>query len=287
MRGRLWAVLITMISFSLPVMFWIGSAVVALVTLRQNSREGGFLLLCALASIAIVSWSSGQQQPEALLCVMGAFICAQVLRTTASWSITLLVFIPVVILMNVFAIDHYEQQVNEVLRIIKQEFGSLVSLYPDGNAGTEAQITELLKKSMLKSVSFVMSITVIIALVLARYWQAALYNPGGFGNEFRQLRFNFSVVMILACCLFLLSQLTIDMKLFAAIQPVVLIPLVLTGTAIIHSIVKFKQMSVGWLVLYYILMIVAYPLMVSIAVLLCCIDSAVNIRSKLTTSKQD
>ncbi len=27
----------------------------------------------------------------------------------------------------------------------------------------------------------------VLCLLLARYWQAALYNPGGFGQEFRAL----------------------------------------------------------------------------------------------------
>ena len=30
----------------------------------------------------------------------------------------------------------------------------------------------------------------VLCLLLARYWQAALYNPGGFGEEFRALQYS-------------------------------------------------------------------------------------------------
>ena len=42
-----------------------------------------------------------------------------------------------------------------------------------------------------------LQVTCLLCLMLARYWQASLYNPGGFGREFRSLRLAPAVAVIL------------------------------------------------------------------------------------------
>ena len=60
-------------------------------------------------------------------------------------------------------------------------------------------------------------------------------------------------------------------------------PLVLVAIAVVHSLVKAKDISNYWLVMFYALMIVFTPALLVLAVL-GCLDSWLNIRSRFKIS---
>jgi hypothetical protein len=104
--------------------------------------------------------------------------------------------------------------------------------------------------------AWVMSVT--IPLLLARWWQAILYNPGGFGTEFRAFR----LPRILALPAALLS-------LYVSVQAmkngpqglamdllfVAIVMYLFQGLGVAHYYIRERQASVGWLVALYMTLI--------------------------------
>jgi hypothetical protein len=61
------------------------------------------------------------------------------------------------------------------------------------------------------------AMTAVMCLLLARYWQAALYNPGGFGSEFRALYYPPAVAVVLALLAIGLASLGLEFRTWALI----------------------------------------------------------------------
>jgi hypothetical protein len=93
------------------------------------------------------------------------------------------------------------------------------------------------------------AMTAVMCLLLGRYWQAALYNPGGFGSEFRALRYPPALASVLALAAIALASLGMDYRTWALIC---LIPLSFAGVALVHARVAHRGQGVGWLVGFYV-----------------------------------
>ena len=90
--------------------------------------------------------------------------------------------------------------------------------------------------------------TSVLCLLLARYWQAALYNPGGFGDEFRALRYPLAVSSVLAVASIALASLGLQYRTWAVIA---LLPLTFAGLALVHARVRHREQGMGWLTGFY------------------------------------
>lgn len=93
MRGRLQALLLTVVGAGSLLFCWISAAVLALVTLRKGVAEGAWLLLWALLPAGALLYAYGDGGPLSLL--LGVMAIALVLRTTVSLSLSLLAVVPV------------------------------------------------------------------------------------------------------------------------------------------------------------------------------------------------
>jgi cellulose synthase/poly-beta-1,6-N-acetylglucosamine synthase-like glycosyltransferase len=119
----------------------------------------------------------------------------------------------------------------------------------------------------------------IVLLMLARWMQAALYNPGGFKQEFHKLRVEQKAGLILIAAMLLAS--------FGVLIPeawvlYLVIPLLFSGIALVHAVVAIKNLSRMWLVTFYVLLML--PITVQMLVLFALIDSWYDFRSRLQGS---
>jgi len=96
-------------------------------------------------------------------------------------------------------------------------------------------------------------------LFLARYWQAALFNPGGFQKEFHALRLGQFVA--LACVVIIALALVVGGSLWSAFAMVALFALFIQGLAVCHSLVKQRGLSHGWLVGIYVLLLLPHTVL--------------------------
>ena len=112
-------------------------------------------------------------------------------------------------------------------------------------------------------------------MLLARYWQAALYNPGGFGQEFKRLRLPAVIVFPLVFSMLLAPSLGIQA---AILTPVCSVPLVFAGLAVVHGLVAKYRSGNFWLIGLYIGIVLftqlTYPLLMVLAI----VDSVFDFR---------
>jgi len=103
-----------------------------------------------------------------------------------------------------------------------------------------------------------------ICLLLGRYWPAALFRAGAFGQEFRVLAFGRIPAVALAMLL-LLGTLQVMAAVNLAV--VLLTVFMLQGLAVAHALVKARHLSVLWLAgLYGVLMLIPQVIVLVAAV---------------------
>jgi len=183
--------------FLLPFASCVSGALVGLATLRQGVVEGLAVIALAVVMIAVFT-VTGYGTPVPAL-VMGAtmwlpvWLCAGVLRHTRDQGKSLVVaallaalFAGGIRLATGDATAWWQALLEHALTATKQ-YGSSPSIGPG-----ELEVAANLLNSMIAA-SMAVSLTLTVSI--ARWWQGLLYNPGGFGREFRALRLPKAVVL--------------------------------------------------------------------------------------------
>jgi len=126
-----------------------------------------------------------------------------------------------------------------------------------------------------------MTFNILICLFMARWWQAILYNPGGFQQEFHNLRIG-KVVAIVAAGLLLISILPMGLvsSLASDFLKVILALFVLQGLSVIHAVVLIKKLQTVWLVAVYVLLVLMSELIAMVGF----VETWVDFRGKLKKS---
>ena len=97
----------------------------------------------------------------------------------------------------------------------------------------------------------------ILCLLLARWWQAALYNPGGFGQEFRALQLTPAITTVLVMPALALVASGVEYRTWAVIFAV---PLTFAGLALVHARAALRGQGSGWLTGFYLMWLVFDPM---------------------------
>ena len=271
MRGRVHAIGASMVCASLPILNWLSTSIVSLVVLHRGGVEGSLVLLCALLPMGVVIYLTGVA-PTPLIALLGTVGLAYVLRVTISWEITLVL----AVVFSAIGILIFESTSTERLK-------SIVEWYMEfTQQDSTEQSFETVRKVILAVFAMGQAFAMLAFLMLARWWQSQLYNPGGFQKEFHQLRitwgFSTGIVLLLVICYVFNDSLGQWMLLLT-------VPLLLSGLGMVHWLIGYRKMSVRWLIIFYFLLLVFsnffYPLVASLAL----IDSFLDVRKRIQTTK--
>ncbi|MGL6162145.1 hypothetical protein [Microbulbifer sp.] len=265
MRGRVRAVLITMVGIPL-----ISPAALALVSLRRGGSEGLMVLAWALLPV-IAAGLSGYMSP--LMTGLAAshfaavFCGAMLLRGTRSWGAAL-VGVTAVAAAGILLTAHFSGGLLQ----------SLLEAAEASGGGQAEQLRQVFGSEPLATgyLSWVSAITVALALVLGRWWQALLYNPGGFRQEFHQLR----MPLPLAAAGMLLWVFGLVSEGLVFWGAVVAFPMVVAGIALIHWLVARRGWGRGPLVALYVMLVIAALPLAGFLCGLALIDSWIDIRGR-------
>lgn len=258
MAGRLQAAGFVIVFALLPLFGLLANAAIALVTLRKNWQEG--LLLTLIGSVAIAIFTYIEQQNISF----GFFIAwiqwtpvvlfAWVLNQTVSWKVTLQALLGLsmlsVFLLHIIIPDTTTFWLELFNNTIKAE--SLPS-EDQANIAILQQRIQQISPLITGIIVAMSSIVVIISLLMARYWQSQLYNPGGFGEELRELRLGkaSALIMIALVIMAFATEINGVMELLFCGVAVFLFQ----GIALIHALVKLRGMRQLWLIVLYLLLI--------------------------------
>jgi hypothetical protein len=273
MRGTPYAIGAVVIATLVPWLFWLGAAITALVTLRRGLAPA-LPVIVAAALPAGWWWTRGDAIP--LASILLVTLMAVVLRSRMRWSEALIAGALVgagMIQLGIFLPPGGAGPMLEQLRQGSPEIETMLAELTRQGMDTE-QLASLL-------ISGVTGLIVLLAavgcLALARGWQAGLYNPGGFREEFHGLRLTvreLAVLVALGVIGMLLGLPGLGMLLW--------VPLLVGGIALVHGVIGSKGMNRLWLVAFYALLITTWP-MILIVLLLAFIDVFADFRGRLAS----
>lgn len=270
MRGRMQATLVVVGSAALPLLFWLCAASGSLVLLRRGMSDAFGILVWALLP-ALVWWFLGD--PSILLIMLGTLVLAQILRLTGSWTNTLLAS---VVLGGMFALILAATSV-ELIEVLADTVRKVLQQFADeGEMSAEqlASLHESLTPAVTGLLASSLQVVCLLCLVLARYWQAALYNLGGFGREFRAVRLKWPVALALLLGFLVMPKLGVQAAIFA---PICTVPLLFAGLALGHGLIEMKRLSSFWLIGMYIAVLMLGNLICLLAV----VDGLFDFRGRL------
>ena len=266
MRGNKQATMVAVLFAIIPVLFWISAALVALVILRKGYRDGAQVFMWSLLP-AIAWWSNGDPTPA--LTLIGAAGLASVLRYSASWAYVLVAsLVAAVVSMPILA--SYLQDVMMAFA----EAGIQLEAQQKLPENVDKELLQTLMEGVLGAVHMAI---LLACVVLARWWQAALFNPGGFQTEFHQIRLPLWRTGTLALAGFGLSNVT-DMTQWLFVLS---IPLLFAGLALVHGLVEQLKLSQAWLFAIYLALLLSSAVVFTILALLATLDSVFTLRQRL------
>jgi hypothetical protein len=265
------AIIAIVATLFIPLLFWLGAALMALSILRHGAKEAANVVLWG--SLPAFVWlAMGIYIP--LFVVIGTIALAVTLRSSVSLMLSMLcgsvigifVYLGLMLAMPETLVEGISQ--SELI---------LVEIFKD-NPEAWQQIEPHFATSVVGALSASLTTTIVLCLLLARWWQSLLYNPGGYREEFLSLKAH----SIYSGSVFLLMILGSSLPpIFSGLLSALSIPLVITAASLAHSIIERKQLDKSWLTAFYISVFLLgnflFPLLIFIAFL----DSIIDIRGRL------
>jgi hypothetical protein len=282
MRGRVQATLVVVGCAAMPLFFWLSAAAGCLVFLRRGMKDASSVLLWALLP-ALVWWYYGE--PRTLMVLLGTLFLAAQLRSSESWNRVLLVSIALGIVYGVVLGVVFR----EPLEAMAQQLQGLLPQLPGGiyqqlSVEEQARLAALITPVLTGLIAALLQFVSVLALILGRYWQAVLYNPGGFGREFRAIRIPLWPAMLLLACMVIGPNFGPQI---AMLTPLCSVPLVFAGLALLHGLVARGKVAKFWLVGLYVTLLLFMQLIYPLLVVLAIVDSLIDFRGRLTPKDVD
>ncbi len=277
MRGPMQAAGVAAFTTAVPLLFWIGAAVIGLVILRLGLRQGLSIGLWAL--LPALGWSWFGQDPTALAVLLEVSLMAAVLRTSQSWQKALLSGSFLALIIGLLLPILYPG-------LLEQLVQTGVSFYQQYNADVAREMGDQLEPIIRQTMNASMAGTFLVAgavlTMVARNWQAGLYNPGGFRKEFHALRLSGPVATMCIVAMFAGPVLGLNSVLMAWVAG---LPPTIAAVALVHGIVGRKGLSKQWLVMFYIAMLLLGPSLLLLLLIVAFVDSWLDIRGRMKPSK--
>jgi len=256
LRGRIQAAgvmsVLGLVGLYLPPLTLASGATVALVTLRFGPGRGGNVtLLATLICVLVSSLVLGSPLPIIGLLAMWlpCLLVAQVLAVSHSQG-RMLTALGVLGLLAAGGFRLFIEDVDDWWRYL------LDNLLKQFLSGGEPEQMQQLVKVLAPQMNGVFAATVLMSLamslLLARWWQSLLMNPGGFGREFQQLALPrlLTLPVVLAVSY---DSLVGGIGILHDAVDLLAVMYMLQGLAVLHRLVALKRMPYGMLVAAYVL----------------------------------
>ena len=275
MRGRLQASGVAALASVLPLLSWLGASIVALVVLRRGNKEGLLVFLWAFLPLVLVYQTGGDS--SGMIALLGAFLAAVVLRLSVSWVVTLYATVVAAVMGSLVFMQLSE---SILMAFVDWYVDVMESLAADTGAPVVTAASG--ERQAVSYLAMGQGYMMVLALMLARWWQSVLYNPGGFKQEVQQTRLtpkaSLPLVLVMAGCLVTDG--------FGTWVGVASIPFVVIGSGLVHWILDSQNRSNHWYVMYYVTLVMFFQLASAALVVLVIADGFIDLRQRIQ-SRED
>lgn len=271
MASRMQAIIAIAACLAIPLLFWLGAALLALVVLRQEWKESSQVLLWSV--LPAVGWMAGGD-PTPFISACGTVLLALILRSTVrlDWAVLTSAGLGVLLYFSLPLL------LGDLLPLVTEASEKVVAESLKEQADLQTRLLPLVGPVIQGVLAALHTLVLIVSLLLGRHWQSALYNPGGFGEEFGQLRLPLAYTLPVVVGTFWAGQIEPEM---AGILPILTMPMMIAGLAFFHGLVKVTNASPHWVWPIYIGLMFLGPYMYALLIFVAWLDSLINIRARL------
>lgn len=256
-QAALVAATTAMLGIILAPAIWVSAAVIALVTLVKDFRQGAVVMGFAAIGTALLASLIFSSPMVAIYFVLMAWMPVWLAATVLKHTVSLAASLQFIAGLSIFAVI--------VLYVVFPDYGEVwrepldllvLQLAEQYQGQLSLQELEQAKELAIKLIPGLLASSVlfgvIISLFLARWWQALVVNPGGFGKEFRELNLG-KTAAVIATGIVIAAVVVATEPVYAML--LVILALYLTqGLSIVHAIVAGRQLNSVWLYVIYIAM---------------------------------
>ncbi len=243
--------------FVMPLAFMFSGAPVALVTLRRGGRAGLQVIGGVGLVVAVLAMLAGLGPALALgfavTIWLPVWVCCIGLRRSESQATVVLV---AALLATMFALGMH-LAVPDVTSWWRGWLDIwLTQTMPTGDLDKYRGILEPVAPMLNALVAVAMMLSVTVAVLLGRAWQAALFNPGGFRSEFHGLSLPRNLVVPLVAVG--VAVVFVEGPVLSLLRDLLVIGLfafLFHGIAAVHRTVAGRGLHRSWIVGMYVLML--------------------------------
>lgn len=275
--------LLSLISVYFLPMFWCTSIVIALATLRHGPKDG--LMLTSWACLPVVAFILAQHvDVDAVVLILDymlIFLVASLLYSYSSWKFVLefsvLSGFVLVLLMNTYATDIIQAwSITVASMVTNLEQAKKITL----GLEQKAYFVQILTMLAVGLLVLQVLLSNIMALLMARAWQAYLFNPGGLAAEFKKIRaskwVSIAVVVVTLICV-------LDYPIAFEFLPVLFLPHIIAAVSLIHYVADKNPNKQIFLGLFYITALIAASVVIPMLIIIGFIDSFYDYRKARKT----
>jgi hypothetical protein len=242
----------------------VSSAIIALIWMRLGARAGGVTVgISLLFSTTIALMTSLPVLAPAAVIVsswLPVIVMAWVLRDTIRLDLAILAGAALVatVLVAVYA------AIPDIAGSWRRLFAGVLE-NPQVLPGQLQEMDPEVRDQLLTSASRYITglygamwfFLAALSLLLARSWQAHLFNPGGMQKEFHELRFG--RIASGAALVVVMAAVFTRFELLVALAFLMCAVFALQGIAVLHGAVRQRGLGVVWLVVAYVLILFMVP----------------------------
>ena len=271
MRGRVQASAVAALGNALPL---ITPATIGLVALRKGFSEGGLICLWGLLPVFLTYFYSDSNQFFVLLTAcnfLNILLVCGILRYRGDWEMALVSLVIISIIL-----------MGSLLLMFQQDFEVLVQrlieVFEEASRQTNIESLKIEKSSIAVFTTWTIVLNTFLGVVIARWWQSIIFNPGGFKEEFQGIRLNRKLLILIFSILILSSAIFNQYSNWAYLS---IFPLVVGGLSLFHWLVNEKNLGKVPIIFTYVFMVLFTPFVILILALLGTVDCFYNVRQKL------
>lgn len=265
------AILAVAIALITPLFFWLGAAIAALTVLRHGLKEAAPVLMWG--SLPAIAWAGfGDITPVSVLA--GAVLMAVVLQKSVNLGATVL-FALVAGAAYYIALP---SAMPEMVTQLQAQSEEIMAKAFEADPVILEQLKGRVGPLITGALASVIALMAVLCLLLGRWMQSALYNPGGYSKEFGEMRLPATYSVALILMVLIASGIPAGI---GGLLPIMTIPPVIAAFALVHGIVGMKQLSGAWLVAFYLCVFLMGPYFYTLLILIALADSVIDIRGRI------
>ena len=278
LRGRFQAFTVALLGNFFPV---IGQAAVGLVSLSKGVTQGFWLFMWVSLPLVLMHYISADNPLLITVSIASLglmVVTAAMHKALASWQWTILTAVVASSLIALACGLLMQEHVEALISQVKQFLGEMSS----GQNQTAVKLV-MTQSMLLGLVAMILSVGSIISLMVSRWWQSLIQNPGGFQKEFHNFKIESKIAALLIVAIVLGMLLPKEHQFWVQM---IALPLLLAGIALIHYAVSFRGLGGHWLVLLYVTLLLFGATIAVFIVVLAAVDSYLDLRSRLVEYKK-